>query len=122
VGALDQAGGALASYSNKAGNYADRFVVADGRGIHLVADKYEVGTSCAAPRVAGYIAIIRQKFPYLSAADAAQVILDTAVWNPAWGAKTPATQAIYGQGEASLERALAPGPFCAECHGFIPIN
>ncbi len=111
VGALDQAGGALASYSNKAGNYADRFVVADGRGAQLLSDEYEVGTSFAAPRVAGYIAIIRQKFPHLSAADAARVILDTAVWNPAWGVKTAATQAIYGQGEASLARALAPGTY-----------
>lgn len=109
VGALDEAGGTLAGYSNKAGNYADRFVVADGRGAHLLTDRYELGTSFAAPRVAGYIAIIRQKFPHLSAADAAQVILDTAVWNPAWGEKTPATQAIYGQGEASLARAMAPG-------------
>lgn len=111
VGALDQAGGALASYSNKAGNFADRFVVADGRGSLLLSGAYEVGTSFAAPRVAGYIAIIRQKFPHLSAADAAEVILDTAVWNPAWGAKTTATQAIYGQGEASLARALAPGSY-----------
>ncbi len=108
VGALDQAGGRLAGYSNKAGTYADRFVVADGRGTRVIDGTYEVGTSFAAPRVAGYVAIVRQKFPNLSAADAAKLILDTAVWNPAWGAKTPATQAIYGQGEANLARALAP--------------
>lgn len=108
VGALDQAGGRLASYSNTAGTYADRFVVADGRGTRVIDGTYEVGTSFAAPRVAGYVAIVRQKFPNLSAADAAKLILDTAVWNPAWGAKTPATQAIYGQGEANLARALAP--------------
>ncbi len=108
VGALDQAGGRLAGYSNKAGAYAERFVVADGRGTRVIDGSYEVGTSFAAPRVAGYVAIVRQKFPNLSAADAAKLILDTAVWNPAWGAKTAATQAIYGQGEANLARALAP--------------
>jgi len=108
VGALDQSGGQLASYSNTAGAYADRFVVADGRGAQVINGTYQVGTSFASPRVAGYIAIIRHKFPRLSAAQAAKVLLDTAVWNPAWGEKTAATQAIYGQGEASLTRALDP--------------
>ncbi len=107
VGALDAPGGQIASYSNLAGAYADRFVVSDGRGIHIDGDSYESGTSFAAPRVTGYAAIIRQKFPGLNAASVAKAILDSAVWHPAWGQKTAATQAIYGQGEASLSRALA---------------
>ena len=111
VGALDQSGGQLASYSNTAGAYADRFVVADGRGARVINGTYQVGTSFASPRVAGYVAIIRHKFPRLSAAQAAKVLLDTAVWNPAWGEKTAATQAIYGQGEANLTRALDPALF-----------
>lgn len=106
MGALDSPAGRLADYSNKAGSYADRFVVADGRGIHNTEGGYVDGTSFAAPRVAGYAAIIRHKYPNLSAANTARVILDSAVWNPAWGDKTPATQALYGQGEASLSRAL----------------
>lgn len=106
VGALDKPAGRLADYSNKAGRYADRFVVADGRGIHNTEGGYVDGTSFAAPRVAGYAAIIRHKYPNLSAANTARAILDSAVWNPAWGDKTPATQALYGQGEASLSRAL----------------
>lgn len=106
VGALDAPAGRLADYSNKAGSYADRFVVADGRGIHNTRGGYVVGTSFAAPRVAGFAAIIRHKYPNLSAANTARAILDSAVWNPAWGEKTPATQALYGQGEASLSRAL----------------
>jgi subtilisin family serine protease len=107
VGALDAPGSRLASYSNMAGAYADRFVVADGRGIHSTQGGYVEGTSFAAPRVAGYAAIIAQKYPALSAAKIAKAVLDSAIWNPAWGEKTAATQAIYGQGEASLSRALA---------------
>jgi subtilisin family serine protease len=66
-----------------------------------------MGTSFAAPRVAGYVAILRQKYPNLSAADAASIILSTAKWNTAWGPKNAANQAIYGQGEADLGHALA---------------
>ena len=108
VGALTQAGGAIAGYSNKAGSFADRFVVADGRGIARFDGVYDEGTSFAAPRVSGYAAILRQKFPNLNAATTTSVILDTASWNSAWGAKNATTQAIYGQGEANLGRALAP--------------
>ncbi|MFM1855674.1 MAG: Subtilase family, partial [Pseudomonadota bacterium] len=49
VGALDQPGGRIAAYSNRAGNYADRFLVADGRGIQRIDGSYEEGTSFAAP-------------------------------------------------------------------------
>lgn len=108
VGALSQSGGFLASYSNTAGAFADKFVVADGRGVRNIDGTYEQGTSFAAPRVSGYAAILRQKFPNLNAASTTNVILDTASWNTAWGAKSATTQAIYGQGEASLSRALAP--------------
>lgn len=108
VGALDQAGGSMAIYSNKAGNYASRFVVADGRGVGTLNSPFIQGTSFAAPRVSGYVAILRQKFPNLNAPQSASIILDTASWNPNWGAKDAANQAIYGQGEANLGRALAP--------------
>lgn len=108
VGALAQAGGSIASYSNTAGSFADRFVVADGRGVREQDGSYVQGTSFAAPRVAGYAAILRQKFPNLTAPSTVNVILDTATWNPVWGAKDATTQGIYGQGEANLGRALAP--------------
>ncbi len=108
VGALNQAGGSIAPYSNKAGTFVDRFLVADGRGIENFDGTYDQGTSFAAPRVAGYAAILRQKFPNLNAANTSNVILDTASWNNSWGAKDTTVQAIYGQGEASLSRALAP--------------
>ena len=108
VGALTQAGGVIAGYSNTAGSFANRFVVADGRGVKEVDGSYREGTSFAAPRVSGYAAILRQKFPNLNAVATSNVILDTASWNSSWGAKNASTQAIYGQGEANLGRALAP--------------
>jgi subtilisin family serine protease len=107
VGALAEAGGAIASYSNRAGSYSDRFVVADGRGLLKTSGAYDQGTSFAAPRVAGYLAIMRQKYPNLTAEEVASIILSTAKWNPVWGEKNAANQEIYGQGEADLDRALA---------------
>ena len=108
VGALVEPGGLMASYSNKAGTYADRFVVADGRGVRNIEGTYDQGTSFAAPRVSGYAAILRQKFPNLTASNTANVIFDTASWYTGWGTKDATSQAIYGQGEANLGRALAP--------------
>jgi hypothetical protein len=108
VGALDQAGGTIASYSNKAGTYSDIFVVADGRGIYNTGSaSYEQGTSFAAPRVAGYAAILRQKFANLNAEQSASIILDTARYDTlSCNPNCPSN--IYGKGEASLSRALAP--------------
>jgi subtilisin family serine protease len=66
-----------------------------------------VGTSYAAPRVAGMVAIVRSKFPNLSASQTASIMLDTARYDTlnCYPACNPA---IYGRGEASLSRALAP--------------
>lgn len=111
VGALND--GFVASYSNKAGSYADRFLVADGRGVQKSDGSYDFGTSFAAPRVAGYAALLRQKYPNLSAVDVADILLSTAKWNNNWGPKNSFTQALYGQGEANVERALNP-------IGFLP--
>ncbi|MRD55184.1 S8 family serine peptidase [Betaproteobacteria bacterium LSUCC0115] len=108
VGALSQAGGSMASYSNKAGAYYDRFLVADGRGMQQADGSYMQGTSFAAPRVSGYAAILRQKFPNLNAEKSSLILLDTAKWSSSWGTKSPTTQAVYGMGEANLSRALAP--------------
>lgn len=66
-----------------------------------------VGTSYAAPRVAGYAAIVRQKFPNLSGANTADILLATARYDTLT-CHPNCSKEIYGQGEASLSRALAP--------------
>jgi subtilase family serine protease len=65
------------------------------------------GTSFSAPLVAGYAAIIMQKFPNLRAASTSNIILDTARTDTL-SCHPSCSSAIYGKGEASLSRALAP--------------
>ena len=126
VGALDQAGSvtnpsSIASYSNTAGNDTDvssRFLVASGTtpfysgqvAIGGQTVSQGDGTSFAAPRVAGYVAIVRSKFPNLNASNTASILLDTARYDTLACSKNGGTcdPAIYGKGEASLSRALAP--------------
>ena len=126
VGALDQAGSvtnpsSIASYSNTAGNDTDvssRFLLASGTtpfyNGQVAINGFNVtqgdGTSFAAPRVAGYVAIVRSKFPNLNATNTASILLDTARYDTLACSKNGGTcdPAIYGKGEASLSRALAP--------------
>jgi len=77
-------------------------------------DNGNYGTSYAAPRVAGYVAIVRQKFPNLTAPNTADIMLATArydtlgCYTPGNGPTGGCDTSKYGQGEASLSRALAP--------------
>ena len=123
VGALNQSGSvnspaSIAWYSNTAGADADiakRFLLASGSipfsgndvSINGTPLRSGYGTSYAAPRVAGMVAIVRSKFPNLSASQTASIMLDTARYDTltCYPACDPA---IYGRGEASLSRALAP--------------
>jgi hypothetical protein len=57
--------------------------------------------------VAGYAAIVRQKFPNLTGANTANVLLATARYDTL-SCYPNCDKAVYGQGEASLSRALAP--------------
>ena len=107
VGALDRDGGVIAGYSNTAGDYASRFLVADGRGVLQTDGSYEQGTSFAAPRVSGYAAIVRQKFPNLDSVAVTSILLDTARYDTL-ACNPNCNPAVYGRGEASLFRALAP--------------
>ncbi len=125
VGALsfDSNGkGFIASYSNTAGadsNVKSRFVTASGGTPFTTGDIYvngtrvdgsdygNLGTSFAAPRVAGYAAILRQKFPNLNAAKTSSIILDTARYDTL-NCNPNCDPNIYGAGQASLSRALAP--------------
>lgn len=128
VGALDKAGSTtspvdMASYSNTAGTDTavnSRFLLASGTvpfdDGSLVVNGYGVtatgnmGTSYAAPRVAGMVAIVRSKFPNLTASQTATIMLNTARYDTlsCYTTKAGCDKTIYGNGEASLSRALAP--------------
>ena len=138
VGALTMAGftatpATISNYSNKAGTdptVQSRFLVASGttpfstgdiaiNGIPVDATTSidpngvslgNVGTSYAAPRVAGYVAIVRSKFPNLDAIKTSSIMLDTARYDTltCYTALGGCDPTIYGKGEASLSRALAP--------------
>jgi hypothetical protein len=124
VGALDKFGTTaspanLASYSNKAGtdsNIQSHFLLESGNapgsfyvnGVYVPSSSQ--GTSYAAPRVAGYVAIIEQKFPNLTATNTANILLQTARYDTlsCYYTAGGCPVATYGAGEASLSRALAP--------------
>ncbi len=111
----------LSSYSNTAGSDPDlqgRFLLAydstpysngnvafNGTTLNVGA-----GTSYAAPRISAYVAIVRSKFPNLNASNTASILLDTARYDTLACSKNGGScdPAIYGKGEASLSRALAP--------------
>ena len=107
VGALSGQGSSqsIATYSVRAGALAPRFLLAPGDcGI-----PGRVGTSCAAPRVAGAAAILRQKYPALSAKEAADILLLSAskdINNDGIDDFVGVSQ-IYGHGKLDLANALA---------------
>ena len=124
VGALDKNGSVaspatLAWYSNKAGSdssISSRFLVANGTAPYAVGavkintyvdSTSGLGTSYAAPVVAGYAAVVLQKFPNLTAASTSNILLDTARTDTL-SCSPNCDPTIYGKGEASLSRALAP--------------
>ena len=78
-----------------AGAAADRFVVDYGTSTSSYS-----GTSYSAPRVAGYAAIIKQKYPNATGAQITSAILNTAVLKSGW------SSAIYGKGQVDLTAAL----------------
>lgn len=107
VGALEGSGTSenMATYSTRAGILADRFILAPGVTGFFTDMR---GTSFAAPRVAGVAAIIKQKYPSLTAAQIADVILlsaDKDINNdgtPDFTGVSP----FFGHGKLSLSRAL----------------
>lgn len=108
VGALDRNGtptnpARLASYSNFAGSNVtaqQQFIT-----VGVESDKHRLaGTSFAAPVVAGYAAILGDKFQGAGAGQIVDQLLSTARRDTIAGYNP----AIHGVGEASLSRALAP--------------
>ena len=137
VGALDkyaQEGGAeIAYYSSRAGANPDvreRFLVEYGgtpydervvlcdRAVSGVCSNPDTnlgdrihpqGTSFAAPRVAGFAAILRQKFPNLSGIETANILLNTATYD-GLSCGAACDPGIYGRGRVDILRALSPTP------------
>ena len=91
--------------NTSAGFLADRYILASGdTGLSPTVQ----GTSFAAPRVAGVAAILKQKFPQLTSADIASVILESADKDMNNDGKPDFTgvDPIFGHGKLSLENAL----------------
>ena len=123
VGALDKNGttsnkATIAPYSSYAGSnvaISERFVTANGTmpwnasSVKINGSNFGVssGTSYAAPLVAGYAAILMHKFPNIDAVKTSSIILDTARYDTLT-CHPNCDPTIYGKGEASLSRALAP--------------
>ena len=100
VGSYDSAADDLEWYSFSAGSEAmNYFMVADG---HSVIDGAQ-GTSFAAPRVAGVVALTVQKFPNLTAQERTRLILQTG-----YDLGAPGVDPVYGHGLVDANAALNP--------------
>ena len=117
VGATDTISGTktIATYSNRAGVMKDRFIVADGGCGYKYysgsnAGTEIKGTSCAAPKVSGAAAVVKSKFPNLSAADLSDILLLTADKDIDDNGVDDfsSTSTVYGRGELDLSSALSP--------------
>jgi hypothetical protein len=105
VGAVD-ANNKLASFSNKAGDTAQFYLVAPGVNIissYATGYAYMSGTSMSAPAVSGAAALVTGFWPYLKANQVAAILLNTADDLGAAG-----VDAVYGHGLLNVNKALSP--------------
>ncbi|MBL8533884.1 MAG: S8 family serine peptidase [Betaproteobacteria bacterium] len=108
VGAVD-ANNTIASFSNRAGDTANWFVVALGVnviGAGATSNTTLVqgsGTSMATPVVSGVAALIKSRWPTLRASQVGQIIFATATDLGARG-----IDPVYGHGLVNAERAMQP--------------
>ena len=106
VGAVDSNNN-LASFSNKAGVMKDYYMVAPGVGITSTvandATANKNGTSMAAPYVSGAMALLSQKFPYLTGSQKAAILFQTAT-----DLGAPGVDEVYGNGLLNIEKAMQP--------------
>jgi len=117
AGATDMVSGVktIATYSNQAGVMRDRYLMANGdsgwdkENSTNTGDDLE-GTSFAAPRIAGAAAIVKSKFPNLTGANVANILLLTADKdiNDDGSDDFNSVSSIYGRGELDLSSALSP--------------
>ncbi|WP_407278508.1 S8 family serine peptidase [Aromatoleum evansii] len=106
VGAVD-ANNQLASFSNRAGDTANWFIVAPGVGVLSAypGNQYAFmsGTSMATPIVSGAAALLEGAWPQLTAGQVASILFQTAT-----DLGDPGTDAVYGRGLLNVERAMQP--------------
>jgi Subtilase family len=108
VGAVD-ANNAIASFSNRAGDTKNAFMVAPGIAVpgasafSMTGMVSMSGTSAAAPIVAGAAASILAHWPYLSAERIAGVLFASAT-----DLGAPGVDEVFGWGLLNLNRALLP--------------
>lgn len=100
VGALNDAGNALTTYSLKAGDMKEDFIVAND---DILTSGDAAGTSFAAPRVAGAAALLRHKFPNLNGSALKQILLQTAT-----DMGTTGVDETYGYGKLNIPNAMSP--------------
>lgn len=109
VGAVDS-NSKIASFSNRAGDTKNYFVVAPGVSIAstYLNGKYVYmsGTSMATPVVSGVAADIWSRWMYLKANDVSNIIFQTATHLGTSAVGTP--DAVYGWGLVNLTKALEP--------------
>jgi hypothetical protein len=104
----------IATYSARAGVLADRFLLASGHTGWFYSSSGSaveaVGTSFAAPRIAGAAALLRHKFPNLSASQAASILLLTGNKdiNNDGLPDFEGVSSIYGHGKLNLPSAMSP--------------
>jgi hypothetical protein len=106
VGAVDSNNN-IASFSNRAGNVMNNYLVAPGVNVITTANGggYATvsGTSFSAPAVAAAVAIMRERFPNLSPKQAVEILLVTARDLGSVG-----VDAVYGRGLVDLAAAMQP--------------
>jgi subtilisin family serine protease len=97
----------LAGFSNAAGITQDWYIVAPGENIVSTgrdgSPTRMSGTSMATPFVAGALALLKQKHPFLTGKQLAQIIFTTAV-----DLGDPGVDAVYGHGLLDIEAAMRP--------------
>lgn len=112
AGALDSAGTGIATYSNNAGTLKQRYLMASGEtGYKRQSNgSSAAGTSFAAPRISGAAALVRHKFPNLTGAQTASILLLTADKDIDGNGtdEFSGVSDVFGHGKLDLSTALSP--------------